>query len=340
MVHKVKIDSCVSEKINNSNSGSSESGKEKPLVSLIVLSYNQEKYIREAVEGALAQTYDRLEIVFSDDCSTDASHSIIESVLSAYVGRHKIIVNRNSENLGIARHVNKAFSIASGDIIAVAAGDDISLPQRISQTVQAFEKAPDISYVDLEKVVIDERGYLKENAHLNAAGGEEIFIDINHYVNGVGPLKFNGAGRALSRSVITSFGPLLDETPTEDTTYFLRCLLKGRGLYLNKPGILYRQHSRSLSSTEGLRKISIEKIFAQYAADVEHALKRGMVDDNTYSWIKRWLLKAEAIRRMEYDLLYGRDAIKCLVIRVLLAENLPLNVKLKYLYRILKKSFL
>ena len=50
---------------------------EFPLVTFALFTYNQERYVREAVEGVLAQTYEPLEIIISDDCSTDMTFSII-----------------------------------------------------------------------------------------------------------------------------------------------------------------------------------------------------------------------------------------------------------------------
>ena len=51
---------------------------ERPLVTFALFAYNQEKYIREAVEGAFSQTYQRMEIILSDDCSTDSTFDILK----------------------------------------------------------------------------------------------------------------------------------------------------------------------------------------------------------------------------------------------------------------------
>ncbi|MCK5536618.1 MAG: glycosyltransferase, partial [Bacteroidales bacterium] len=61
----------------------------KPLISFTLFAYNQEKYIQEAVEGALSQTYSPLEIVISDDCSTDRTFEIIKELTEDYSGPHK-----------------------------------------------------------------------------------------------------------------------------------------------------------------------------------------------------------------------------------------------------------
>jgi glycosyltransferase involved in cell wall biosynthesis len=112
------------------------------LASFVVCAYNQEKYIREAVEGAFSQTYSPLEIILSDDCSTDSTFEIMQEMARNYKGPHKIILNRNEKNLGIAGHVNRTFELMNGEIWIAAAGDDISLPQRVYALMTAFANNP------------------------------------------------------------------------------------------------------------------------------------------------------------------------------------------------------
>ena len=76
---------------------------DKPLLSLLIITYNQEDYIRETLEGAFSQNYSPLEIVISDDNSTDGNFSIIKDMVSEYAGPHTIIINQNSQNLGNGR---------------------------------------------------------------------------------------------------------------------------------------------------------------------------------------------------------------------------------------------
>lgn len=111
--------------------------EERPLVTFALFAYNQERYIREAVEGAFAQTYEPLEIILSDDCSTDRTYEIIEELAAKYEGPHKLIVRRSTKNRGLGLHIYDVTNLATGSIIVVAAGDDISLPMR-SQTLVAL----------------------------------------------------------------------------------------------------------------------------------------------------------------------------------------------------------
>ena len=103
------------------------------------MAFNQEKFIAEAVRGALSQTYSPLEIILSDDCSVDRTYEIIESMAAHYTGPHKIILNRNKSNLGLAGHSNRVTRMAHGELIVGAAGDDVSMPHRTAILYDAWD---------------------------------------------------------------------------------------------------------------------------------------------------------------------------------------------------------
>jgi glycosyltransferase involved in cell wall biosynthesis len=88
-----------------------------PLVSFVLIAYNQEQFIAEAIQGAFAQTYSPLEIILSDDCSRDGTFRIMEEMANAYHGPHTVILNRNPKNLGIGGHVNRVMELAQGEWI-------------------------------------------------------------------------------------------------------------------------------------------------------------------------------------------------------------------------------
>ena len=67
----------------------------KPLLTFALAALNQERFIREAVEAAFAQTYSPLEIILSDDCSEDRTFEIMCEMAKAYRGPHRIVLNRN-----------------------------------------------------------------------------------------------------------------------------------------------------------------------------------------------------------------------------------------------------
>ena len=69
-------------------------------VTLGIFTYNQEKYIKQCILSAVALKYDNLEIIISDDCSTDNTFEVIQDTVSSIQTDHQIVINRNERNLG------------------------------------------------------------------------------------------------------------------------------------------------------------------------------------------------------------------------------------------------
>ena len=113
-----------------------------PLVTYLLVTFDQEAYVREAILSAFSQTYSNLEILISDDRSTDNTFTIINEVVASYGGQHRVIVRRSASNNGLASHLNGAMQDAGGVYIIVAAGDDISLPWRTADSALAGRPLP------------------------------------------------------------------------------------------------------------------------------------------------------------------------------------------------------
>lgn len=131
--------------------------EERPLVTFALFAYNQEKYIREAVEGAFAQTYEPLEIILSDDCSTDRTFEIMEEMAKAYSGRHRIITIKQPQNIGTIDHVLAVAELSQGQLIVVAAGDDVSLPERTEKLAERWMSS-NASIIYSGRAIVDEDG--------------------------------------------------------------------------------------------------------------------------------------------------------------------------------------
>lgn len=112
----------------------------KPLVTFALFAYNQEQFIRAAVEGAFSQTYEPLEIILSDDCSTDRTFEIMKEMSANYQGPHTVIVRRSSVNRGLGLHLEDVAFLVRSQYMVLAAGDDISLPHRTTALVSIMVK--------------------------------------------------------------------------------------------------------------------------------------------------------------------------------------------------------
>lgn len=112
-----------------------------PLVSIIIPTYNVEKYIEEGIDSLLNQTYTNLEILIIDDCSTDNTVQIIKS---KYSKNQKIKLYEKSQNLGPANSRNIGIKQSKGKYIALLDGDDYYAEDKIEKQVQLMELNLDI----------------------------------------------------------------------------------------------------------------------------------------------------------------------------------------------------
>jgi glycosyltransferase involved in cell wall biosynthesis len=210
-----------------------------PLVTFVVLGYKQEQFIREAVAGALAQTYSPLEIILSDDCSPDRTFEIMQEMAAAYHGPHKIILNRNPKNLGLGSHINRLMELASGEIIVVGAGDDISLPERAECIQREFVASGGKAMaVFSDMTEIDGNGNFLKHADTRPRPGFDHPVQCcRNMLAGI-----TGASNAWHRKVFDVFGPLQPGIVFEDRVIALRAVLLGGIRHIPQPLVKYRRH--------------------------------------------------------------------------------------------------
>jgi glycosyltransferase involved in cell wall biosynthesis len=111
-----------------------------PKVSVIICCYNQQSFIRETVESVLAQTYPNLEVIITDDGSTDATPAILQE----YAQRHpeKIKIALSEKNTGIPGNFNRGLKLRTGEFTAMLDGDDVMLPAKIETQVALMQAHP------------------------------------------------------------------------------------------------------------------------------------------------------------------------------------------------------
>ena len=124
--------------------------KSLPLVSILIICYQQEKFIAEAIEGALEQDYPNMEIVISDDHSLDNTVDIASRYQEKYPEKIKITITKS--NLGITGNCNHGLSKCKGKYFVIQGGDDVCLPGKISAQVKWLEEKTSrvICYHDME----------------------------------------------------------------------------------------------------------------------------------------------------------------------------------------------
>ncbi len=293
---------------------------EKPLLTFAIAAFNQEAFIREAVEAAFAQTYSPLEIVLSDDCSKDRTFEIMKEMAAAYQGPHKIILNRNEKQKSIGGHMNRLVDISHGELIVGAAGDDVSFPERTEETYRAWNATGrKATSIHSNYIQIDEEGKPIEQIFKGAHKGkpeelQEQKVDLLTYVRTLEPIVF-GCAHAFSRRLFQVFGPLPDEVIHEDNALAFRSIIAGGLLSISKPLVKYRLHGNNVYVRSRGRGVDLkslkrqedhvrrnfrnrETMYKGFLLDLEKAKALNLVDDQTAETVG-----AETARlRMRYTL--------------------------------------
>lgn len=139
-------------------------------ISVVMAAFNAEKYLREAMDSILAQTYGDLELIVLDDKSTDGSLQILKEYAAA---DPRVVVLENEQNMGLTKSLNKGLAVAKGEYIARMDADDISVPDRFAKQVAFLDSHPDYTFVSCIGRYIDEEGR-EEQLRLFPETHEEI----------------------------------------------------------------------------------------------------------------------------------------------------------------------
>lgn len=125
----------------------------KPKVTVLMSVYNGERFLPQAIDSILTQSYHDFEFLIIDDGSNDRSREIIQS----YNDKRIRLIN-NRENIGLTASLNKGLELAGGEYIARMDADDVSYPQRLEVQVEFLENNPAVALLGAWAEVVDEDG--------------------------------------------------------------------------------------------------------------------------------------------------------------------------------------
>lgn len=114
------------------------------IVSIIVVVYNSEKTVCETLDSIYSQTWPQIELLISDDCSTDNTVDVVDNWINSYGDRFtRVVLVKGEENKGIPANINKALRRATGSYIQLIAGDDMFVSDGIERRMKYVLKFPD-----------------------------------------------------------------------------------------------------------------------------------------------------------------------------------------------------
>ncbi|GAA4741444.1 glycosyltransferase family 2 protein [Flavisolibacter ginsenosidimutans] len=246
----------------------------KPLISVLIPTYNVEKFVKEAICSVLQQTYQNLEIVVVDDCSTDRTYELLEK-LAAQDNRIKLF--RNDKNAKIVASLNRALTHATGEFIARMDGDDVSAPDRLEKQYAFLAAHPEVDLVGVSYVLIDEEGKALQEEHCLTNAQK-----VKQATKFVSPIPHIWLAKRKVYDAVGSY-----RIPTaEDYDFILRALDKGFQA-TNLPDLLYftRIRNGNTQTSAGL----IQKKSFRYVQKLWR--QRNLCNDGTDAYSDRDLEK-------------------------------------------------
>ena len=215
----------------------------KPLVSVVIPVYNQQRYIAEAVESVLKQTYSRVELVVVDDGSTDSTPDI----LGGY-GRDLSYIQQ--DNAGAATALNRGITAATGELVGWLSSDDVYLPAKVERQVELFTARPEISLTYTDFNIIDGTGLMKRAVRSRFYENRKEFIRrliLGNFINGSSVIAKKEALVATGL-----FDPVM--TYHADANMWLRMLKRYRFGHVAEVLLNYRVHAGNASNNVAAMK--------------------------------------------------------------------------------------
>ena len=217
-----------------------------PKISVIMPAYNAEKFIKEAIDSILGQSFDDFELIIINDCSKDGTEDIILS----YEDR-RIVYVKNERNMGVAATLNRGLDMAIGEYIARMDADDISLENRFEIQLSYMEKHPECGICGCNLLLF---GQGKNNEPFCFAEKDKA-IRADMLFNS----SFAHPSVMLRRSILEKHGMRYDYAfeRVEDYEFWSRLLTVSKGHNIQKPLLRYRFHASQVTQAHRPEQIQI-----------------------------------------------------------------------------------
>lgn len=269
----------------------------------MIVTYNQVDLIGETIESVVSQGYENLEVVVSDDASTDGTQAVIADYERRYPGIIKPVFN--PINLGVTGNSNTAFEACTGELIAVLGGDDLFLPGKLLAQVGVFEDHEVVMSYHSVDVFVHQTGEVLFTTNTTA---NERLADVYDVVAKCG---VPGASSLMvRRSACPDYGFDTNFPVVSDWLFCIEVALKGKIKEVSGVYGKYRKHGMGASERtfelldESLRTLDV--IAARFPEDnrMQKACRRG-ANRYLYGELYRQIIKKnpEKIRALRPYLL-------------------------------------
>jgi glycosyltransferase involved in cell wall biosynthesis len=277
-----------------------------PRITLALMAYNQERTVDAALRSALGQVCEPIEILVSDDCSTDGTFGRIERLVGGYRGPHRVVARRQGTNLRAAEHFNALMEAAAGRLVVMMHADDVSRRDRVARVATAWDASGErLDLIASHVVDLDAAGHEHGTKHVDALQDWRSVADWERrrpYII--------GAAHAVTQRLFRRFGPLAPACLYEDQVNALRAVLAGGGAWTiddalvgyRRGGISSAEHSAATYRSWEARRSAIHlAMYDQWARDaatcgLEEQVRRAVQPERQRDDFLHRLLAAPSLR--------------------------------------------
>jgi glycosyltransferase involved in cell wall biosynthesis len=259
-------------------------------VSIIIPTYNGEKYIKETIDSCLNQTYGNIEILVIDDCSTDSSVNIINSYCDM------IHLIQNKENHGLSKSINQAAKSSQGDYLLFLGHDDMLRPNHIEVMLHEFDK--NTAFVHCNADLIDGNGVIfgvgrddvsqmKMNDEINFSLAKDNFI--------------HSTGAVIQKEYFVNVNGWSEQYKNYgEWLLWLKLANIGKVKYTSKVRALYRRHNTNMTNSFHSRNVRTGLIkYKKFCQDYGRQLNKSF-----YRRVYLFLYSNVTIFRMKLSCLF------------------------------------
>ncbi len=194
----------------------------EPLVTVVATCYNHSRFLVECLESIRAQTYTNIELIITDDCSTDDSVQRIQGWVEEHGVECRLVLH--DRNQGLCRTLNEALSMASGKYVAIVSTDDVWFPEKTARQVNMMEALPEsFAVVYSDAYVMDAAGnrmpgrYMESRVgRLDAPEGDVFRVLLQDWC------FIPAMTTLIRRSCLEAVGPYDESLVMEDVDMWLR----------------------------------------------------------------------------------------------------------------------
>jgi glycosyltransferase involved in cell wall biosynthesis len=271
----------------------------RPLISVLIPSYNHAKYLREAVESVWSQSYANIELVIVDDASTDDSRILLETLRAE--SPIPMRLEFNERNKGPAFTIGRAFELSTGELIAFLASDDVYAPSRFEAQVQRFKDDAELflTFGDAVELHADNT----HGAHIHGKKVRELLIrppkEILEYLyTHVSPLQIQCA--LVKKSLLLdsdAFDPsALADDWLINIKMFELLARHGNCAFVDQVVCYYRIHPENLHKNTTRQRALNEEVIERYTP----ANLRRLGRSNIYWHNGLLIAKTEPLKSLKY----------------------------------------